>query len=76
MEANCLADTPGSGIASRNNCPLGASLSLSHLFLLMVRNQSESRSRKYLWILKMMFSVVRKRCLPGRYNVGGSWWWS
>jgi len=76
MEANCLADTPGSGIVSRGDCLLGVSSSLSCLLLLMTRNQSESRSRKYLWTLKMMFSVVRKRCLPGMYNVGGSWWWS
>ena len=71
MEVNCLADTPGSGIASRGDCPLGTSSSLSCLLLLMTRNQSESRSRKYLWTLKMMFSVVRKRCPPGMYNVGG-----
>ena len=48
MEANCLADTPGSGIASRGDCPLGNLLSLSRLLLLMTKNQSESRSRKYL----------------------------
>ena len=71
MEVNCLADTPGRGIALRGDCPLGASSSLSRLLLLMTRNQSESRSRKYLWTLKMMFSVVRKRCPPGMYNVGG-----
>jgi len=36
----------------------------------MTKNQLESRSRKYLWILKMMPLVVRKRCPPGIYNVG------
>ena len=72
MEANCLADTPGSGIASRGDCPLGNSSSLSRLLLLMTRNQSESWSVKYLWILKVMPSVVRKRCPPGMYKVGGS----
>ena len=48
MEANCLADTPGSGIASRGDCPIGNSSSLSRLLLLMTKNQSESRSMKYL----------------------------
>jgi len=76
IEVNCLADTPGSGIASRGDCLLGSSSSLSHLLLLMTRNQSESRSRKYLCILKVMPLVVRKRCPPGIYNVGGNWWWS
>ena len=49
IKVNCLADTPGSGIASRGDCPLGSSLSLSCLLLLMTKNQSESQSRKYLW---------------------------
>jgi len=48
-----LADTPGSGIASRGDCPLGTSSSLSRLLLLMTRNQSESQSRKYLWTLEL-----------------------
>jgi len=48
MEANCLADTPGSGIASRGDCLLGNLSSLSRLLLLMTKNQSESRSMKYL----------------------------
>ena len=68
---NCLGNTPGSGIALRGDCPLGNSLLLSRLLMFMTRNQSESWSRKYLWILKVMPSVVRKRCPPGIYNVGG-----
>jgi len=45
IEVNCLADILGSGIASRDDCLLGTSSSLSRLLLLMSRNQLESRSR-------------------------------
>jgi len=74
MEVNCLAEIPGSGIALSSDCPLGNSLLLSCLLLLMTRNQSESWLRKYLWILNIMPSAVRNRCPPGMFNIRGSWW--